>query len=356
MASERRHAWRATRLLVGLSLTGVALAAGLRAGAPVRAQGPPASMPNAARYTVQRGDTLYSLARRYNTTVPDLAAANGMSTSSFLYVGRPMWVPGAAQSSGPSQPLADARSHTVAAGETLYGLAGRYGVTVEGLIAANGLSARGHIQVGQRLLIPAGSLADAPEAQVTTLATSAYTAYTVQPGDTLSRLAARFDTTASALRSANGLSSDLIVVGQRLRVPRPGVGPDIAAMGGPKRIEVDVSEQRVMAWQGDVLVFNFVVSTGIASHPTRRGHFKILDKLGEAYSSSLGLNMPYWLGIYWAGSTQNGFHGLPSRNGVRLWSGYLGQPISYGCIVLGMDDAAQLYHWSDVGTPVNIHD
>ena len=62
-----------------------------------------------------------------------------------------------------------------------------------------------------------------------------------------------------------------------------------------------------------------------------------------------------WLGIYWAGSTENGIHALPIlSNGQRLWAGDLGTPVSYGCVVLGTEEARMLYAWAEVGTPVVI--
>jgi hypothetical protein len=65
--------------------------------------------------------------------------------------------------------------------------------------------------------------------------------------------------------------------------------------------------------------------------------------------------MPNWLGIYWAGSLENGIHALPIlSNGQRLWDGYLGTRVSFGCVILGIADAQTLYDWADVGTPVVI--
>ena len=65
--------------------------------------------------------------------------------------------------------------------------------------------------------------------------------------------------------------------------------------------------------------------------------------------------MPHWLGLYWAGSTENGIHALPVTTGGQvLWAGYLGSPISFGCIVLGTYEAQLLYEWVDIGTPVSI--
>ena len=59
------------------------------------------------------------------------------------------------------------------------------------------------------------------------------------------------------------------------------------------------------------------------------------------------------MGIYWAGSLENGIHALPIlSNGQTLWAGYLGTPVSFGCIILSTANAQTLYHWAEVGTPV----
>ena len=124
-----------------------------------------------------------------------------------------------------------------------------------------------------------------------------------------------------------------------------------------KRIEIDISEQKLTAWDGEKLAYSFVCSTGKSGTPTRYGRFSIISKLPEAYGSAWDIRMPYWMGIYWAGGSENGIHGLPIlSNGQTLWSGYLGQPISYGCIVLDTWAARQLYDWVEIGTEVIIRE
>jgi lipoprotein-anchoring transpeptidase ErfK/SrfK len=124
--------------------------------------------------------------------------------------------------------------------------------------------------------------------------------------------------------------------------------------GGNKSILVDISEQHMYVYEGDVLVYSFVASTGM-NNATSVGSFSVLDKIPNAYGATWNIWMPNWLGIYWAGTLENGIHALPILpNGATLWAGYLGVPISYGCIVLGTYEAQQLYDWADVGTPVNI--
>jgi lipoprotein-anchoring transpeptidase ErfK/SrfK len=123
---------------------------------------------------------------------------------------------------------------------------------------------------------------------------------------------------------------------------------------GNKYILVDISEQHMYVYEGDTLAYSFVSSTGM-HNATRVGSFSVLDKIPNAYGATWDIWMPNWLGIYWAGSMENGIHALPILpNGATLWAGYLGVPISYGCIVLGTYEAQLLYDWADVGTPVEI--
>jgi tetratricopeptide (TPR) repeat protein len=124
----------------------------------------------------------------------------------------------------------------------------------------------------------------------------------------------------------------------------------------PKRIEIDISEQRLYAWEGDTPIFKFVTSTGLPGRDTATGHFKVLDKIPMAYSSVWRLKMPLWLGIYYVGTIENGIHALPIRpDGTVMWAGLLGQKASYGCIILNNENAQSLYDWAEIGTAVDIH-
>jgi tetratricopeptide (TPR) repeat protein len=124
----------------------------------------------------------------------------------------------------------------------------------------------------------------------------------------------------------------------------------------PKLIEIDISEQRFYAWQGDRLVYKFRTSTGLRGRDTATGRFRVLDKMPMAYSSIWRLKMPYWLGIYYVGNIENGIHALPIRpDGSVMWGGLLGQRASYGCVILSTQAARTIYNWADIGTPVHIH-
>lgn len=123
---------------------------------------------------------------------------------------------------------------------------------------------------------------------------------------------------------------------------------------GSKYILVDISEQHMYVYNGDTLVYSFVASTGM-NNATRVGTFAVQSKIPNAYGSTWDIWMPNWLGIYWAGGLENGIHALPIlSNGATLWEGYLGRPVSYGCVVLGSYESSLLYDWAEIGTPVEI--
>jgi len=123
---------------------------------------------------------------------------------------------------------------------------------------------------------------------------------------------------------------------------------------GNKYILVDISDQHMYVYEGDVMIWSFVASTGM-NNATRTGVFAVQSKIPNAYGATWNIWMPNWLGIYWAGGLENGIHALPILpSGARLWAGFLGRPISYGCVVLSEYDSELLYYWAEIGTPVEI--
>ena len=153
-------------------------------------------------YTVVRGDTLYAIATRFNTTVEELERLNGL-TDTTIFVGQKLKVPGPAnaEETGPVV-------YVVQKGDTLFSIARRFGVDMEELARANGITDPSTIYVGQRLVIPGGR------------ATPARQLYYVQPGDTLTGIAQKFNVSLQALMEANGITDpDQIYAGQVLRIP-----------------------------------------------------------------------------------------------------------------------------------------
>ncbi len=299
-------------------------------------------------HTVQQGENLFRISLRYGVSMDAVMAANGLTDPHRLYAGQQLIIPGATASPPAAQQPATVGPHayTVAAGDTISGIALRHNVATWALMQANGLTGP-YIFAGQQLVIPAVGVAAAPPPPATG------DTYTVQPGDTLSQIARRYGTTVMELARINGIANpSAIAAGQVLRLNASAVTP---GLGSGKRILVDISEQHLYAYQHEQLVYSFVASTGAAPSYTRTGQFYVQSKIPNAYGSSWNIWMPHWLGIYWAGASENGIHALPIlSNGQTLWAGYLGSPISYGCVVLGTQEAQLLYNWAELGTPVTI--
>jgi LysM repeat protein len=295
-------------------------------------------------HVVQRGENLSRIAARYGTTVQAIMNANGLRNPNFIYVGQRLAIPG---SGGGGSSGGSGSIHVVQRGETLYSIARRYGTTTSALIAANGLRNPNFIYAGQRLTIPGGGSSRGGGSAPSTTAV-----HVVQRGETLHSIARRYGTTAAALAAANGLRNpNLIYVGQRLRITSGGgtspSNPGASGSTGSKWIDVDLSSQRVRAYQGSSVVRSMVVSTGIARYPTPTGRFRIYSKYPSVTMSGPGYYLP---GVPHTMFFYRGYalHGT-------YWHNNFGRPMSHGCINLTRSDAAWLYAWTPVGTLVVIH-
>jgi LysM repeat protein len=182
--------------------------------------------------------------------------------------------------------------------------------------------------------------------------------YTVKPGDTLVSIGFRVHLPYWKLFELNPtLSTQGLSVGQTLQVP-PRDDLLTLALIPDKRIEISISEQRMNVYEQGELKWQYVISTGISDSPTLPGIFQISSHFENAYASIWDLYMPHFMGIYDAvpGLT-NGIHGLPLlSNGRRLWANVLGNPASYGCIILDLDAAEQLFYWAEEGVVVEIRE
>ncbi len=152
-------------------------------------------------YTVQKGDSLWSIAKKYNTTVEELKAANNLS-SNLLSVGQILKIP-TVQETPENYTV-----YTVEKGDTLYKIANEYNLTVNDLIEYNNLSST-NLSIGQKLLIP-NKITNG----------SQYDTYIVKAGDSLYRIAINYNTTVDNLMDINNLSTSLLSIGQKLLVPK----------------------------------------------------------------------------------------------------------------------------------------
>jgi len=131
----------------------------------------------------------------------------------------------------PVLPPAQTTEYSVLKGDTLSGIASKFGVTVKALQEANPGIEPTRLQIGQKIQVPPPSAAPASTPATAPVVTAANGSqlYTVKSGDTLSSIGSRFGTTVRAIRSANNLKTDRILVGQKLKIPgkataEPGAG------------------------------------------------------------------------------------------------------------------------------------
>jgi len=179
------------------------------------------------QYRVVSGDTVSSIAGRFGLSTASVLAQNGLGWKSVIFPGQVLTLgPGASAPAAPpapsASPAATGGRHTVVSGDTVSRIAGKYGVGVSAMLAANGLTARSVIYPGQSLIVPGIAPASfvAPVRIAAPVATGG--SYTIQSGDTLTGVAARFGITVQDILNANGLNwSSIIYAGRTLTIPGP---------------------------------------------------------------------------------------------------------------------------------------
>lgn len=168
-------------------------------------------------YTVKSGDSLWSIAKMYNTTVDALKSLNNL-TSNTLRIGQVLKIPGTSNTP-PSTPDENG-FYIVKAGDSLWSIANKYNTTVDTLMRLNNLTSS-NLSIGQQLRVPSidddenngGNNGSGGTEDIL---------YTVKSGDSLWKIANTYNTSVDALMRYNNLSSSVLNVGQVLRIPRNG--------------------------------------------------------------------------------------------------------------------------------------
>ena len=151
-------------------------------------------------YIVKKGDSLYSIANKYNTTVDELKRINNL-TSNILSIGQVLKLPSDKANNVENEE--NTISYTVKKGDSLYSIARKYDTTIDRIKDLNNLTTN-LLSIGQVLLIPTD--------------TNLETTYTVKKGDSLYSIAKKYNTTVDRLKQLNNLTSNLLSIGQILIV------------------------------------------------------------------------------------------------------------------------------------------
>jgi peptidoglycan endopeptidase LytF len=182
--------------------------------------------PNTRPYTVRPGDTFYSLAIRFNTTVPAIVAANPTVNPVFLQVGQVICIP---RPGVPGGCPAGTRPYTIRSGDTLFAIARRFNVSLDALLDANPGIDPEALQIGQVICIPRPGPPPPAECPAGTRP------YIIRSGDTLFAIARRFNVSLSDLLDANpGIDPEALQIGQVICIPRPGPPPPAECPAGTR--------------------------------------------------------------------------------------------------------------------------
>jgi LysM repeat protein len=199
-------------------------------------------------YVVQSGDTLYRISLRFGVSMQSLMTINHLASPSLIYAGQQLMIPEAGATVTPAASPAAAATATVyivKPGDYVHHIAVQFGVSVEAIVAANGLQNANFLMVGQRLVIPSADFVPAPVSTAAAEATppppasapadatpvpsnsssSQNIVYVVKAGDTLWGVSRRFGISLATLKSMNQLFNDFVYVGQPLIIPGPDATP-----------------------------------------------------------------------------------------------------------------------------------
>ncbi len=153
-------------------------------------------------YVVQRGDTLYGISGQFGVSIEKIKLENNL-TSNSITIGQVLKIPTSSTT----------LLYTVKSGDTLYSIASRYDTTVSELIRLNKLTSN-TLSIGQQLRIPIGGNTSDEDNN-----NSSYVIYTVKVGDNLYSIAKRNGVSVDEIMKLNNLTSNLLSIGQQLKIP-----------------------------------------------------------------------------------------------------------------------------------------
>ncbi len=401
---------QARRFLIGTALALVAT--GLVWTRPAAAQG----ITGTRLVIVAWGDSLREIAQRYDTTVEAIVMANHLASPDHISAGQQLVIPGGAgvQSAQAAPPLDPDGAHVVQPGETLFRISVNYGVSMDALVAANGLVNPSRIYAGQRLIIPGSSAGSATP--------SLPLQHVVQRGDTLAEIARRYGVSMWALVQANNISNpSILYVGQVLNITNsstssgePSSAPTPApATGGPVSGVYIVQRGDTLAtiaWKYGVTYPYLMQLNGLTNaDQIYAGQSLTVPGEGSApaappdpgASSPEGKEVVVVLSTQQAYAYENGellrefvvSTGIPGFQTVTgtyhiylklvsqrmigpgydlpgvpwvmyfykgyglhgtYWHNNFGTPMSHGCVNMRTEDAAWVFDWAPIGTTVTV--
>ena len=256
-------------------------------------------------------------------------------------------------------------THTVQRGETLFSIARQYNLSVELLMSANGIADPRRVHSGLVLRVkdlesasPPAPATNAGAAPVSAPAGVTREQYVVLPGEYLSTIGSKFGMSWLAIAAINGISNpDALSAGAVLQIPTreeaarygpvrpPRVDPG-AQVGVGREIVIVLSTQTAYAYENGILRRSAIMSSGLPDTPTVTGNFKVTRKLPSRHMVGPDYDLPGvpWVSYFYAGYAIHGTY----------WHNNFGTPMSHGCVNMTTADAKWFYDFAPVGTPVHV--
>ncbi len=324
-------------------------------------------------HTVQPGESLSAIARKYGTDVTTLMRINNISDPNLVRSGQKLAVPGGPVGSGAGRTIGEmdssapqlrageeTRIYVTQSGDTLSSVAARVGTTAARLAELNLRSPSDQLRVGEPLRVPVTTSSDfLVPVEDAIPAAGRYYVHIVAEGESLSTIAAGYGSSTRQILKVNELeSANQVKPGMRIVVPPPSFSELFANVpmgenGVPeypvvptdgKWISVDLNHQRTYAWEGNKLIKKFAISSGKSRTPTVTGDFRIWAKIpsqtmeGGSWETGDYYNLPnvQWVQYFYKDYS---FHGA-------YWHNNFGVPMSHGCVNMTNADAKWLYEWA----------
>ena len=341
-------------------------------------------------HIVRRGESLGMIAQKYGVSVRVLIRYNQLDNPNILVAGQRILIPdenelllaedgaaAVAETANKEEAAAttaaksadadlatlkpttvnalpgDGGYHYVRAGQSMTQIARMYGMELKDIMRLNSVVNPDLLHVGQKLRVsvrvPPVNREEKDDLR------EARAIHIVQADETLEEIALEYGATVQDLLAANGLPNEhFLYPGQRLRIYSTlRAAQDMskalanAPSNGKRWIEVNLSDQTLTAWQGDVALMYTSVSTGKASTPTVTGRFKIGRKYTAQRMIGPDYNIPNVPSVMY-------FYGGYAIHGA-YWNPPFGAPSSHGCVNVRPAEAEQLFEWAPLGTEVWVH-
>ncbi len=326
-------------------------------------------------HEVQIDETLGTIAADYGVSLFDLQEINEIWTY-LIYPGQQLLIPagGTPPADKPENTPEDRppaivspapvtrqpETHKVERGDTLFSIAQTYGVQVDLLMSANGITDPQRLHAGLVLRVADLESAIPPQQATSTIPVPsvARDQYTVLPGEFLSTIGNKLGMSWLAIAAVNGIGNpDSLYAGTVLQVPtqeeaarygplHPARVDPGAHIGVGRELVVVLSTQSAYAYENGILQKSAIVSTGLPATPTVQGDYKIYLKRPSRHMVGPGYDLPnvLWVSYFYQGYA---FHGT-------YWHNNFGTPMSHGCVNMTDADAKWFYDFAPIGTPVHV--